>query len=65
MDFTPADSSFTFPENLQSGQRVAVILTLPGSDTEFYAIGDDLTEQNVRRKLDDTDRRLAAIVNVE
>jgi len=65
MNFTSADPSFTFPEDLKSGQRVAIISTPAGSDTEFYAVGDDVTEQDVTRKVSDMERRLAAIVNVE
>lgn len=65
MDFTAANPSFTFPRDLESGQRVAVILTPAGSDTEFYEIGDGVMEQDVYREVADTDRRLAAIVNVE
>jgi len=65
MDFTSANPNFTFPEDLKSGQRVAIISTPAGSDTEFYSISDDLMEQDVRTKISDRDRRLVAIVNVE
>lgn len=67
MAFTTADPSFTFPRDLESGQRVAVILTPAGSDTEFYEIGDDLTEEDILEKLPSggMGRRLSAIVEVE
>lgn len=56
---------FTFPHNLESGQRVAIILTPAGADTEFYVLDENTSELDIRERIEDTGRRLAAIINVE
>lgn len=53
-----------FPFNLESGQRIAIVLTPAGVDDEHYVIGENTTESDVREKLGEN-RRFGAIVNVE
>ncbi len=55
---------FVFPHNLESGQRVAIVLTPAGADDEHYVIEENTTESDVREEISGG-RRFAAIVNVE